>query len=135
MSQVFVDTSAVYALLVAEDAMHAPARAIFATLEKERVSFITSSYVVQETVALLQARVGIPAVKLFSEGVLPMLQVEWVADQVFERAMAALMAAARREISLTDWTSFTIMRERRVRRAFAFDDHFAEQGFQLARVP
>ncbi len=49
--------------------------------------------------------------------------------------MAALLAADSRRKSLTDWSSFEIMRERGIVRAFAFDKHFREQGFQLLGEP
>lgn len=40
-----------------------------------------------------------------------------------------MFAAARREVSLVDWLSFEVMRDRRIRHAFTFDNHFVEQGF------
>ncbi len=45
--------------------------------------------------------------------------------------MAVLVAASRRDVSLTDWSSLEIMRERGIRVAFAFDEHFSQQGFEL----
>ena len=44
-------------------------------------------------------------------------------------AMTALIAAARRDISIVDWASFEIMRRRGVHEVFTFDQHFREQGF------
>jgi uncharacterized protein len=41
-----------------------------------------------------------------------------------------VLAAGRRQISLVDWTSFTVMRERTITHAFAFDDDFERQGFE-----
>ena len=59
----------------------------------------------------------------------PALEIVWITESLYQRAMAALLAAAKRGVSLTDWTSFEVMRERGIERAFAFDRHFAEQGF------
>ena len=46
-------------------------------------------------------------------------------------AGTALLAAGRRDISLVDFSSFQVMRRMELRRAFAFDPHFSEQGFEV----
>ena len=61
--------------------------------------------------------------------VVPALEVVWVEEPLYRGAIAALLAADRRAVSLTDWTSFEVMRGRQITQAFAFDPHFAEQGF------
>jgi predicted nucleic acid-binding protein len=127
---VFVDTSAIYALLVATDHDHARARASLASLEKGRIGLVTSSYVLHETVALLQSRIGIGAVRVFQDSVAPVLQVSWVDRHLHDRAMAALLASRRRDVSLTDWTSFELMRALRLEAAFAFDEDFRTEGFR-----
>jgi len=132
---VFVDTSAIYALLVAEDAEHEPARSILVSLGATDVALVSSSFVLHETVALLQARIGMAAVRLFQEKVFPVLDMEWITSDIYERGLAALLAASNRHVSLTDWTSFVIMRSRGIQTAFAFDEHFEEQGFELLSPP
>jgi predicted nucleic acid-binding protein len=59
------------------------------------------------------------------------MDVEWITNDIYERAAAPLLAASNRGISPTDWTSFEIMRSRGIQTAFAFDRHFEEQGFEL----
>ncbi len=130
-SEVFVDTSAVYALLVARDDNHRAARDGIVKLRDRDALLVTSSFVVLESVSLLQARVGMAGVQTFNRAVLPALSVIWVDGPLLNRAMGALLAAAQRRISLTDWTSFAIMRERGIGGAFAFDDDFVRQGFDL----
>ena len=44
---------------------------------------------------------------------------------------ALLLAADKRNVSLTDWTSFEVMRDRGIDLAFAFDPGFAAQGFDV----
>jgi predicted nucleic acid-binding protein len=129
MSLVFADTSALYAFLVAEDENHERAKSILAALRAEAPTLVSSSYVIQETVALLQTRIGVPAVRTFQQIVAPALEVAWIEGALHERAMAALLAAGKRDVSLTDWTSFEVMRDRGIERAFAFDPDFADQGF------
>lgn len=131
MSSVFVDTSAIYAFLVPEDDQHKEAKALVESLRAVEPTLVSSSYVLQETVALLQARIGVPAVRTFQKHFAPALEVEWIGVALYQRAMAALLAADKRGVSLTDWTSFEVMRDRGIEQAFAFDGHFDEQGFRV----
>jgi len=94
-------------------------------------SLITSNYVLVESFALLQASLGMEAVRAFHDAVLPVLHVHWTTPEDHEVAMQALLVADRRRLSLVDCTSFQLMRRLGVPRAFAFDRHFAEQGFEL----
>lgn len=84
---------------------------------------------VLEAVALCQRRLGLPAVRALHDDLLGVVAVDWVDADLHERALAATLAAGRREISLVDHLSFALMRRRRISRAFAFDAHFGEQGF------
>lgn len=131
-TEVFVDTSALYALLVEGDDNHPAARRTAPSLRREGARLVTSSFVVLETVTLLQARVGVAAVRIFNRDVLPLLDVVWVDEELLRLAMTTLLASSRRKISLADWSSFAIMRERGIVRAFAYDEDFARQGFELA---
>lgn len=130
MTTAFVDTSGLYALLVAEDARHDAARHALRVLQDQGAVLVTTSFVLQETIALLQARAGIAAVRTFERLVVPSLEVVWVDEPLYRRALGALLAANRRAVSLTDWTSFEVMRSRQIQQAFAFDPHFVEQGFE-----
>ena len=131
MSDVFVDTSAIYAFLVPSDRYHLSACNTFKELEREKSNLVTSSFVLCEVVALLQARVGSQAVRKFETGVMPLLRVTWVDAPLYARAMAALLAAGNRLISLTDWSSFELIRHLGLKTAFTFDEHFSQQGFSL----
>lgn len=44
----------------------------------------------------------------------------------------ALLAAGRLRLSLIDCASFVLMRRHGIQRAFTFDRHFTEQGFERA---
>ena len=132
MAEVFVDTSALYALVVIDDARHRDALAVLERLRTESAQLVTTSFVLQETIALIQARIGLPAVRALADRLLGGVRVVWIGPDVFGSAMTALLAAQRRTISLTDWTSFEVMRQSRIQRAFVFDDDFFQQGFRSA---
>jgi uncharacterized protein len=129
LSPVFVDTSGLYALLVASDAFHERARAAFAELRREDARMITTAYVLAETYALLQRRVGLDAVEALRRGFTPLLDVVWVDAAVHERALDDLLERGNAFVSLVDAASFVVMRARSIERAFTFDAHFKEEGF------
>jgi predicted nucleic acid-binding protein len=128
---VFVDTSAFYATLDADDGQHQPAKQTWVALVNETTDLVCSNYVIVETTALVQNRLGIEAVRAFQEDMLPVVRIEWVDEPAHQAGVTALMTAGRRHLSLVDCVSFDLMRRFGIRRAFAFDEHFAEQGFEL----
>ena len=131
MADVFADTSALYALLDQNDRVHSAAAAVFEHIDHHTVHLVTSSYVLLETVSLAQARLGLAAVRTWRDVFQPLLEIVWIDAELHTRGLVALTAAGLRDISLTDWTSFEVMRARHITQAFAFDPHFSKQGFDL----
>lgn len=129
MKRVFVDTSAIYALTIRTDANHEIARSVLASLRSKESSLVTSSFAVQESIALLQHRFGIDAVRTVWGKLISGMEVVYVDQDMLSQSVHALLAASRRQVSLTDWVGITIMRQQGIQTAFAFDKHFSEQGF------
>jgi len=129
---VFVDTSGLFALLVHDDFMHVRARANFEYFTQDNTQLVTSSYVLLETLTLLQRRVGLDAVWDFNRKVLPLLDVVWADEGWHNLALQRLQIEANRSLSITDCLSFEIMEARDCKTAFTFDKHFAERGFEIA---
>lgn len=129
---VFVDTSALYAVLDAGDPNHADAARMFRTLAPTE-PLLTHNYALVESISLTQRRLGMDAVDTLVDDLLAPVDVAWVDEDLHARAVSAMVAARRRHVSLVDWTSFTLMRRRSVTSAFVFDADFAERGF--ATVP
>ncbi len=127
---VFVDTSAILALLVPTDRAHPRARESFERLAAARAPLITSPYVMVETYALLQRRLGLDAVRAFREEFAPLLDVVWITEEVHERALDEMLNRPA-ALSLVDASSFVLMRSEGIHRAFAFDRHFETEGFRL----
>ena len=127
----FVDTSAIYALLDRNDANHKTAKTTWISLLDSNQPLFTTNYVLIESCALAQSRLGLDAVRTLQEDLLPVLEIVWVDETVNGLAMTALLAARRRKLSLVDCVSFATMRERASRVAFAFDRHFAEERFKF----
>jgi predicted nucleic acid-binding protein len=130
---VFVDTSAIYAVLDADDVNHDIANAgwqqLLNGLESDDLEAVTHGSVVVEVTALAQRRLGMKAVKVVLDDVIPLFSTIWVDQALHDRATAAMLAAGLRSVSLVDWTSFEVMRRRAIEMAFAFDDDFQARGF------
>lgn len=128
---VFVDTSALLAVIVAADTNHRVATDAWNALLDDDRMMRTHAYVVVETTALLQHRYGMRAVRTLQLDVLPVLSVRYVDAELHARAAAALLAARKRSVSLVDRVSFDLMREEHLVEAFAFDRDFLTEGFEL----
>jgi predicted nucleic acid-binding protein len=130
----FLDTSALLALLDADETRHAEAARVWRRLLEGDAPLVTTNYVLVETYALVQRRLGNAAVRALADELLAVVDVEWVGRELHERAVSVLIAAGRRDLSLVDAVSFEAMRQRGIERAFAFDRHFEEAGFGLERA-
>lgn len=126
---IFVDTSALLPILNRDDRDHPTALRIWKRLAAERAALLTSSYVLIESMALIQSRLGMEAVRDFEEAYVPLMRIVWVNEELHRLGVAALLAANRRQLSLVDCVSFVVCRRYHTERVFAFDGHFSEHGF------
>ncbi len=130
---IFVDASAFVALLDDSDERHSLAGRIWRELVAGTFAgtrtLVSHHPVVVETSALLARRCAFEAQRALFHTLLPRLQVVYVTEELHVRASSAYLAASRRRLSFTDCLSFEVMRSERIRHAFAWDRHFAEQGF------
>ena len=127
---IFIDTSAFYALFDRDDENHPRAKAAWEAMLHDGADLLTHNYVLLETSALLQHRLGLAALRTFHEDVAPVVRIDWIAESRHAAAAGAVLAAGRKKLSLVDCVSFQTMRELGVRRAFCFDKHFKEQAFE-----
>lgn len=125
----FIDTSAIYAILDRNDANHPAARTCWFQLLDSDSPIFTTNYVVVESCALAQNRLGVDAVRAINDQMLPVMEIVWVDETTHSLAMSALLAAQRRKLSLVDCVSFAVMRQKGSHVAFAFDQHFVEERF------
>ena len=128
---VFIDTSAFYALMVRTEEGHDAVRTAFADLLEDERPLHTTSFVVVETMALLQHRIGLAAARDFDEDLLPAVRVHWVDDALYRRGAERLWREDRRHLSLVDAVSFELMKTRGISTALALDPHFAGAGFTV----
>ena len=129
--RVFADTSALHVLLDADDADHDAVTRTWMQLRESESVLTTTNYVLVEALSLCQRRLGMAAARVLTEDLTPLLQIEWVSRETHAAGTAAMLAANRRDLSLVDCVSFEAMRRLGIRRAFALDEHFREQGFEV----
>jgi len=53
---------------------------------------MTTNYVLLETMAILQNRMGMEAVRRFNDDIVPVLTVDWVSDIRHETGMSVILA-------------------------------------------
>ena len=126
---VFIDTSGFIAVLDKDNARHTEAAKTWMDILMSEEDLVTTNYVLVETCALVQNSLGMTAIKMFQEDVVPVLRIEWIDKDVHRAAMGIMLAAGRKKLSLVDCVSFETMRLLGVTTAFTLDKHFKEQGF------
>jgi predicted nucleic acid-binding protein len=125
-----VDSSAFIAAIDGDDARHTEARRIWMELLESEEPLATTNYVMLETLAVAQSRLGVDAVAALADSFFPQTEVMWVMESDHFAALGAVLAARRRQLSLVDCASFVVMHRQRMTRCFTFDRHFAEMGFE-----
>jgi uncharacterized protein len=128
---VFVDASAFIAITISEDQQHELAARYWQDLLNGADRLITSNYVAVETLAILQRRSGIGTAQKFLAEILPAVDLVWVDASIHEAGVMGLAMSSRSGPNIVDCTSFALMQHFGISRAFTFDRHFAEQGFEV----
>lgn len=120
------DSSAILALLDADDADHDRAAAIARRIAADQRPTFVTNYIEAEAHALLLRKVGRSlAREWLLAGGLPVVRV---LAQEEERAKELIARYTDKDWSLCDAISFAVMERRRVRTAFSFDAHFRQYG-------
>ena len=128
----YVDASAFFAIVSPSDQNHQAAVAAWVDLVKKREHLVTSNYVLIETITLLHARLGTPAVQRFLGDVMSIVEVVWADVGSHVAAVTAMLAhPGKGGPSLVDCMSFEVIRERRITDVFTYDRHFDGHGFRI----
>jgi predicted nucleic acid-binding protein len=129
--EVFVDTSGFYSLLVAGDDQHSLAARILEKAGDRQTRFLTTDYVLDETVTLLVARGHRRLVAPFLQATLgsTACRIEWTEPARFSETVAFLLKHEDHPWSFTDCLSFVVMKTLRLREALTKDINFEQAGF------
>ena len=127
----FVDTSGLYALLVRTERDHRAVLDAFRTAAERGRRMVTTNYVLIETSALLQHRIGLAPVRDLEERIVPLVTVHWVSSELHLRAFERLIRTDKRKVSLVDVVSFVVMDTEGLTDVLGLDPDFATEGFRL----
>jgi uncharacterized protein len=120
------DSSAILALLDADDADHARAVQVASQIARERRPSFITNYIEAEAHALLLRKLGRTVARQWLlAGSLPVVAVTPAEEQ---RAKDILARHGDKDWTLCDAISFAVLAVRRVSRAFTFDHHFRQDG-------
>jgi len=130
---IFIDTSGFYALLVKDDEKHLKIKGIILQAAKEKQRFITTDYILDETITLLHARGLTHLISIFFDAVFAShaCSIVWMDQERFLKARAFFLKHSDQSWSFTDCTSFIIMKELKLMSVLTKDRHFQEAGFSL----
>lgn len=130
-SDLFVDTSGLYALIDRRDTHHRRARESVERHVRAGDMLVVTDAIVSETVTLARARSG----ALVALRVLDLIEqsaairIERINEPRFAATKAYFRKYADQAYSFVDCASFVLMRELRLKSALTSDQHFTQAGF------
>lgn len=127
---VFVDTSALFALLDSNSDEHRSATRAFVRLV-EQEDLVSHNYVALEAIALVHRRLGADAVTDLLLELLPIIEMHWIDQPMHAALVEGWLADVGPRVSFVDRVSFEIMHSRGIATAFAFDRDFQRAGFSV----
>lgn len=134
MTDVFVDTSALIALVHSRDKYHSQAVEVAEQFQQARTHLVTTNLVMGEAVNLLKNwQLHHLAIRLMDslqsardQGSLELIFVD---EQLWLLGWELMKQRPDKDWSLTDCISFVVMQDRGIQAALTADLHFAQAGF------
>lgn len=133
MEKIFVDTSGWVALFVDNDQNHKKAVSIFEDIKSSKALVYTSDYIIDETITTILARGNHKQSVLAGEALFTskIIKIIHVSADYLQSAWELYRKYKDKSFSFTDVTSFVIMKNLGIRKAFAFDKEFLQAGIEL----
>ena len=131
--KVFVDTGAWLALNDKHDQFFEKAMEVRRRIEKDKIELITSDFVFDESLTFIRYRVSHEVAVLFGSSIMhsTIVTMMSVDNDVLHQAFEIFKKYKDQAFSLTDCTSFVLMKRLKLRTCFTFDSHFSQMGFSL----
>ena len=128
---IFFDTSAALALTDDDDPYHQQSIRTLDEIMSAGETVFTHNYILSESMALIQRRIGLAQALDFHATTHRLLTVHWITDVEHDIAVELLTRRNRRRLSLVDCVSFVLMETYGSTTAFAYDSDFQSEGFEL----
>lgn len=131
--KLFVDTSAWLALNDKNDQYHDKAVVKGSAIKRQKIELITSEYILDESITLIRYRISHQAAIIFGDSLLRsrIVRIEDITNEDRFKAWEIFKKYDDKELSFTDCTSFVLMKNLRLQKAFTFDEHFKQMGFEV----
>jgi len=131
--KIFADTSAWLALHDRNDKYHQEAIAKSLHIKQQKMEIVTSDYILDESITIILFRVSHASALLFGESILSSQIVNLInIDRGYiQKTLKCFKKFHDKRYSFTDCTSYVLMKELRIQKAFTFDDHFRQMGFVI----
>ena len=135
MNEIFADTSGWANYFVRTEPFHQEAKQLMQKWYKNRTRVITTNYVLLELVALFISPLRITRQQQI-QAIETIKAVEWIEilhiDQTLDdQAWQFLKTRNDKMWSLTDCSSFVVMKQRQISQGFTTDHHFEQAGFVM----
>lgn len=131
--RLFVDTSAWFALHDTRDQNHKEAIAKSLEIKRRKIELVTSEYIIDESITLIRHKISHKAAVIFGESLLfsNIVMILDISHADRLRAWELFKKYEDKSFSFTDCTSFVLMKNSGVRKAFTFDEHFKQVGMDI----
>ena len=126
---IFLDTSGVFALADRDDAMHEDALRALQAAQHAGEAIVTHSYILVESAALLQRRLGLKTALAFLEEA-HQFHIVWVTGELHAEGVRHLREKGKSKLSLVDAISFVLARAEGITDYIGFDQHFEDAGLR-----
>lgn len=136
-TQILVDSDAFVALLKIDDTNHHRAVALFDELEKQPVEFVTTNYVIAETVTVVSQRIGHDVAIAFidthrgTESSITTIQIDAI---VHDQALDLFRKQSSKNTSLVDCTNMALLENNTASYIFSFDKAYKKNGYPTAEA-
>lgn len=130
---IFLDTSAIIAIINTRDAFHFEATDIMRKLERREIPFtrfVTTEYIFNEALTFINCILKQHELAVTTGDAIlnsNFIEIFRVDDEVFKRSWELFRRSD--ELSFTDCASFAIMEYLGIDQVFTTDSHFRRQGF------
>jgi predicted nucleic acid-binding protein len=130
-SDIFLDTSGIYAYLVKQDEKHTAAASSIQEALKADGRLITTDYIIDEISTLMKARGHGHIITKIFDGILSSraCHIEWMDQELFDKTKTLFLKHIDQHWSFTDCFSFVVMKQLGIKKALTKDAHFLEAGF------
>lgn len=129
-NEIFIDSSGFFAMLVESEDQHVKARNVLEEARRRKRCFVTTDYVLDETVTLLVARRLPQLVPPLFDAIEASraCRIEWTDAERFHEVRRFVLKHSDQTWSFTDCLSFLVMKQFRLRDALTRDKHFQQAG-------